>query len=288
MYDRARLTRLDAIECEIRRRIYWVRSDQSSDYRSFEQLLFQADKSTACLRARTICLRLDDALVSSPYLKVAFLTSAGPATTLGGRRRIHHTQRCFAPVDGEDTAHFRFQCGYQPFQVCTYHEVRALLDNRRILNDALLLQRRKSLPTLESILVDLSNIDQLRESVRLTIAELPPALQLRRAYDSRVSSPAIGWETKLQERILDYFHGAGESSEELNSFLVMQVSALKELAQADIRRETSWSRNTLSGWYCSKHENPSCNNSRLCPMFRSMDWLSLQTVTYNLPKQRRI
>ncbi|RXK39530.1 hypothetical protein M231_03199 [Tremella mesenterica] len=38
---------LDPIESEIRRRAYW--------------LLFQADKSTACLRARTICLRLDDA-----------------------------------------------------------------------------------------------------------------------------------------------------------------------------------------------------------------------------------
>lgn len=31
----------------MRRRMYW--------------LLFQADKSTACLRARTICLRLEDA-----------------------------------------------------------------------------------------------------------------------------------------------------------------------------------------------------------------------------------
>jgi hypothetical protein len=42
---------LDPIESEIRRRLYW--------------LLFQADKSSACMRARSINLRLEDAAVSA-------------------------------------------------------------------------------------------------------------------------------------------------------------------------------------------------------------------------------
>ena len=38
----------------------------------------------------------------------------------------------------------------------------------RILNDALLLQRRKAPPTVDSILADLSNVNELREKVMQT------------------------------------------------------------------------------------------------------------------------
>ena len=58
---------LDPIESEIRRRIYW--------------LLFQADKSTACMRARSINLRLEDAAVS--YLPYHATTSTPPAASEG-------------------------------------------------------------------------------------------------------------------------------------------------------------------------------------------------------------
>lgn len=57
-----------------------------------------------------------------------------------------------------------------------------------------------------------------------TTLEVPDALQLRTAYDSRVCSPAKDWESKLQERFLTYFRAPNESSHALNSFLVMQVS----------------------------------------------------------------
>lgn len=59
---------LDPIESEIRRRIYW--------------LLFQADKSTACMRARSINLRLEDAAVGSYFTMP--LHPLPPAAT-GGR-----------------------------------------------------------------------------------------------------------------------------------------------------------------------------------------------------------
>ena len=49
-------------------------------------------------------------------------------------------------------------------------------------------------------------------------------LQLRKAYDSRVSSPALDWEAKLHERFIDFFDSAGDNAPALNSFLVMQVS----------------------------------------------------------------
>ncbi len=59
-----------------------------------------------------------------------------------------------------------------------------------------------------------------------TTLEVATPLQLRKAYDSRVSSPAQDWEAKLQERFLDFFHSAGDTTHALNSFLVMQVSSL--------------------------------------------------------------
>lgn len=40
------------------------------------------------------------------------------------------------------------------------------------------------------------------------------------------SSPGHDWEAKLQNRFLDFFHGAGESQHALNSFSVMQGNIL--------------------------------------------------------------
>jgi len=174
---------LDPIESEIRRRIYW--------------LLFQADKSSACLRARTICLRLEDAAALRLPTEVddEQITSSGIAPQPLGRTPL---------ISG-------FNINTNLF---------------RILNDALLLQRRKAPPTVDSILADLQNVNELRERVMQTALEVATPLQLRRAYDSRVSSPAQDWEAKLQARFMDFFHSAGDSNHALNSFLVMQGNIL--------------------------------------------------------------
>jgi len=57
-----------------------------------------------------------------------------------------------------------------------------------------------------------------------TALEVATPLQLRKAYDSRTSSPAQDWEAKLHERFIDFFDAAGDTAHALNSFLVMQVS----------------------------------------------------------------
>ena len=63
----------------------------------------------------------------------------------------------------------------------------ALCSKSRILNDALLLQRRKAVPSVDSILADLQNVNELREKVIRTALDVPSPLHLRTAYDSRVS-----------------------------------------------------------------------------------------------------
>ncbi|ORY23040.1 fungal-specific transcription factor domain-domain-containing protein [Naematelia encephala] len=167
----------------MRRRIYW--------------LLFQADKSTACLRARTICLRLEDAanLRLPSEVDDEFITPNG----------IHPQPLGRTPL-------------IAGFNVNT--------NLFRILNDALLLQRRKAPPTVDSILADLQNVNELREKVLQTTLQVATPLQMRKGYDSRLSSPAQDWEAKLQGRFLDFFHSAGDTSHALNSFLVMQGNIL--------------------------------------------------------------
>ncbi|KAL1409699.1 hypothetical protein Q8F55_003695 [Vanrija albida] len=173
---------LNPIESEIRRRIYW--------------LLFQADKSTACLRARTICLRLEDA----PGLRLPSevddeqITPAGVLPQPSGRTPL----------------------------IAGFNIVTNLF---RILNDALLLQRRKSLPSVDSILADLQNVNELRERVINATVEVASPLRIRSAYDSRAASPAKGWEANLQARFLDFFSGATDN-DHINSFMVMQGNIL--------------------------------------------------------------
>lgn len=55
------------------------------------------------------------------------------------------------------------------------------------MNDALLLQRRKAPPTVDSILADLQNVNNLREKVIDTTKHVAPKLQLHNTMDSRVS-----------------------------------------------------------------------------------------------------
>jgi hypothetical protein len=57
----------------------------------------------------------------------------------------------------------------------------------KILNDALLLQRRKVPPTVDSVLADLQSVNELRERVLRTTMEVATPLQMRKAYDSRAS-----------------------------------------------------------------------------------------------------
>lgn len=174
--------KLNPIECEIRRRIYW--------------LLFQADKSTACMRARTICLRLEDA----PGLRLPTEVDDEQITANGILPQ---------PLGRTPT-------------IVGFNIVTKLF---RILNDALLLQRRKqSLPlTVDCILADLQNINLLREEVMSATADVASPLRVRSAYDSRAASPAKGWEADMQARLMDFFSGVTESTS-INSFHVMQVS----------------------------------------------------------------
>ncbi|ORX39881.1 fungal-specific transcription factor domain-domain-containing protein [Kockovaella imperatae] len=174
---------LDPIECEMRRRIYW--------------LLFQADKSTACLRARTICLRLEDAanLMLPSEVDDEQITPAGILPQPFGKTPL---------ITGFNIATNLF----------------------RILNDALLLQRRKAPPTVDSILADLSNVNELREKVIQTALDVAPPLKLRSKNISFETSPDHDWETELHERVLDFFQDPGETPHALNSFTVMQGNIL--------------------------------------------------------------
>jgi len=115
----------------------------------------------------------------------------------------------------------------------------------RILNDALLLQRRKAPPTVDSILADLHDVNELRGKVMQTALEVATPLQLRRAYDSRASSPARDWESKLQERFLDFFQSAGDTTHALNSFLVMQVSTPRNNASKTLMVDMAEKGNVL-------------------------------------------
>ncbi|WVQ78291.1 hypothetical protein IAT38_000376 [Cryptococcus sp. DSM 104549] len=153
---------LDPIESEMRRRVYW--------------LLFQADKSSACTRARTICLRLDDA---NPPDRTPLITGFNIVTNLF-----------------------------------------------RILNDVLILQRRKTPRSMDDILFDLQQVHLLRERTIQISFEVPDPYKLRMAYDSRSALPAVDWENKLLARFVDFFRSAGDSVHALNSFLVMQGNIL--------------------------------------------------------------
>nr|XP_019042669.1 hypothetical protein I302_08373 [Kwoniella bestiolae CBS 10118]OCF21599.1 hypothetical protein I302_08373 [Kwoniella bestiolae CBS 10118] len=174
---------LDPIEREIRRRLYW--------------LLFQADKSTACLVTRTICLPLQDAhdLLLPAEVDDEMITGDGILPQPPGTTSL---------ITG--------------FNVNT--------NLFRILNDTILIQRRKSPRMMEEILADLQQLQELRNRTIHTYLTVPDPLKLRNAYDSRSASPAVDWEAKLQARFLDFFNKAGDNGHALNSYLVMQGNIL--------------------------------------------------------------
>ncbi|WVQ70063.1 uncharacterized protein L199_008287 [Kwoniella botswanensis] len=97
----------------------------------------------------------------------------------------------------------------------------------RILNDAILIQRRKSPRLMEEILADLQKLEVLRHRTIQTYLTVPDPLKLRKAYDSRSASPAVDWESKLLARFVDYFSDTpGDRAHALNSYLVMQGNIL--------------------------------------------------------------
>ncbi|OCF35466.1 hypothetical protein I316_03018 [Kwoniella heveanensis BCC8398] len=96
----------------------------------------------------------------------------------------------------------------------------------QILNDAMLIQRRKSSRTMDEIIGDLQRVQDLRERTLHTSLRVPDHLKLRNAFDSRSASPAFDWETKLRDRFIDYFRSAADGAHALNSFLVMQGNIL--------------------------------------------------------------
>ncbi|OCF41236.1 hypothetical protein I317_04982 [Kwoniella heveanensis CBS 569] len=96
----------------------------------------------------------------------------------------------------------------------------------QILNDAMLIQRRKSSRTMDEIIGDLQRVQDLRERTLQTSLRVPDHLKLRNAFDSRSASPAFDWETRLRDRFIDYFRSAADGAHALNSFLVMQGNIL--------------------------------------------------------------
>lgn len=166
---------LDPIESEIRRRIYW--------------LLFQADKSTACLVSSAVLVSTHAHSSASTYDMFATRGRRGSASPERGGRRADHIDRDPAAADWTDTADHGIQHCHQLVPVSRHglSQLWSPPDSLSILNDALLLQRRKAPPTVDSILADLQNVNELREKVMQTALEVATPLQLRKAYDSRVS-----------------------------------------------------------------------------------------------------
>ena len=161
---------LDPIESEIRRRIYW--------------LLFQADKSTACMRARSINLRLEDAAVSYPSTTFPALAFSGTAMLMQQQLRLP------AEVDDEQitpTGILPQPIGRTPI-IAGFNIVTDLF---RTLNDALILQRRRTTSTIDSLLADLQSVNELKEKVMRTAMDVATPLKLSKATDSRLSRYVI-------------------------------------------------------------------------------------------------
>jgi hypothetical protein len=57
----------------------------------------------------------------------------------------------------------------------------------RTLNDALLLQRRRTTSTIDSLLADLQSVNELKEKVMRTAMDVATPLKLAKAADSRLS-----------------------------------------------------------------------------------------------------
>ncbi|KAL7423959.1 hypothetical protein Q5752_001544 [Cryptotrichosporon argae] len=171
---------LDPIECEVRRRIYW--------------LLYQADKSTACLRSRTMLLRAADA----PELVFPSAIDDEHITALG-----------YLPQPAD-----------RPSVLSGFNVVATLF---QILEAALDLQRRRGPRDAQAICDGLREVERLRVWCWQCTEAAPAALRIQTSYNSKVNSPGLDWNDKFHQGVKDFFAGPAE---QVNSFLVMQGNIL--------------------------------------------------------------
>nr|XP_031862787.1 uncharacterized protein CI109_001799 [Kwoniella shandongensis]KAA5529859.1 hypothetical protein CI109_001799 [Kwoniella shandongensis] len=92
----------------------------------------------------------------------------------------------------------------------------------RILNDALILQRRKTPRNMSEIMADLQQVHMMRQKTIDTAEHVPDELKLQKVFDASKAVPAVDWEQKLRERFESYYEGPHAS----NSYLVMQGNIL--------------------------------------------------------------
>ncbi|ODN98524.1 hypothetical protein L198_03770 [Cryptococcus wingfieldii CBS 7118] len=183
MNDESSYKDLNPVEGEMRRRMFW--------------LLFQTDKSTACLLSRPIYLRLDDVADLQLPLEIddEYITYNG-----------------VSPQPRE--------------QVSLITGFNVMTNLNRILNDVLFMQRRKTTRTVDEIIFDLQRVDMFRAEVTRIYFHMPDKYKLRTAYDSRTAQPAHDWESKLYSKFVEFFNTGGDSAYALNSLLVLQGNIL--------------------------------------------------------------
>lgn len=69
----------------------------------------------------------------------------------------------------------------------------------------------------------LNEIDQMLEDVMSVMTNCPPALRLKNGLDSRVQSPAGGWDAEVSAKLQDFFFNPSASREVAkDAFLVQQ------------------------------------------------------------------
>ncbi|ODO10748.1 hypothetical protein I350_01345 [Cryptococcus amylolentus CBS 6273] len=183
MNDESSYKDLNPVEGEMRRRMFW--------------LLFQTDKSTACLLSRPIYLRLDDVADLQLPLEIddEYITYNG-----------------VSPQPCE--------------QVSLITGFNVMTNLNRILNDVLFMQRRKTTRTVDEIIFDLQRVDMFRAEVTRIYFDMPDKYKLRTAYDSRTAQPANDWESKLYSKFVEFFNTGGDSAYTLNSLLGLQGNIL--------------------------------------------------------------
>lgn len=134
------------------------------------------------MRARSINLRLEDAAVRHVFaqhvFRFFFVTRQVRLTT--------KQLRLPAEVDDEQIT----SSGIMPQPIGRTPIIAGfniVTDLFRTLNDALLLQRRRTTSTIDSLLADLQSVNELKEKVMRTAMDVATPLKLAKAADSRLS-----------------------------------------------------------------------------------------------------
>jgi hypothetical protein len=142
----------------------------------------------------------------------------------------------------------------------------------RILNDALLLQRRKLPPTVDSILADLHSVNDLREKVMQVTVDVASPLKMRKGYDSRATRWVCRFELYL---LISAHHTIGKRSYKLDSLISSTVQA--GLNMPSIRssscRVISSLPSMLSDWSFFKPVIRYISNWPCSPRCQSMVWV---------------